>query len=124
MSGLTDQVFQMSKNHYSLFFEFWIQAMRHPEIWQTAIAPYHRFQIWLATILQSGVDEGSIDGSISPDTTSRILIAIVLGQLLQAFFDPLGAAWGDVTKAGIRSLVSGFSTGGERNTGAIQTGEI
>jgi hypothetical protein len=32
MSGLIDQVFQMSKYHYSLFFEFWIQAMRHPEI--------------------------------------------------------------------------------------------
>jgi len=110
--GLIDQVFQISKNHYALFFEFWVQAMRHPEIWQTAIAPYHRFQTWLAALLQSGIDEGSIDPSISPDATSRILIAMVLGQLLQAFFDPIGAAWGNVTKAGIQSMVSGFS----RNT--------
>jgi AcrR family transcriptional regulator len=109
MSALTDQVFQMSKNHYSLFFEFWIQAMRHPEIWQTAISPYHRFQTWLAAILQSGIDEGSLDPAISPDTTSRIMIAIVLGQLLQAFFDPIGAAWGEVTKSGIKTMVNGFS---------------
>ena len=99
----------MSKNHYSLFFEFWIQAMRHPEIWQTAIAPYHRFQTWLEAILQSGIDEGSLDPSISPDVTSRILIAMVLGQLLQAFFDPIGAAWGEVTKSGIKTMVNGFS---------------
>ncbi|MGD0006159.1 MAG: TetR/AcrR family transcriptional regulator [Anaerolineaceae bacterium] len=109
MSGLIDQVFQMSRNHYSLFFEFWIQAMRHPEIWQTAIAPYHRFQTWLAAILQSGINEGSVDPSVPPDDTSRILIAMVLGLLLQAFFDPNGAAWGDVTESGIKTLVTEFS---------------
>ncbi len=109
MSSLIDQVFQMSRNHYSLFFEFWIQAMRHPEIWQTAIAPYHRFQNWLAAILQSGINEGSVDPSISPDATSRILIAMVLGLLLQAFFDPVGAAWGHVTESAIKTLVTGFS---------------
>jgi len=108
-SGLIDHVFQMSKNHYSLFFEFWIQAMRHPEIWQTAIAPYHRFQTWLAAILQSGVNEGSLDSSVSPDGSSRILIAMVLGLLLQAFFDPNGAAWGNVTESGIKTLITGFS---------------
>jgi AcrR family transcriptional regulator len=109
MSGLTNQVFQMSKNHYSLFFEFWIQAMRHPEIWQTAIAPYHRFQTWLAAVLQSGINEGSLDPSTSPDNTSRILIAMVLGLLLQAFFDPTGANWAEVTESGIKKLVTGFS---------------
>jgi AcrR family transcriptional regulator len=109
MASLTDQVFQMSRHHYSLFFEFWIQAIRHPEIWQAAIAPYHRFQTWLAAILQSGIDEGSIDPSISVQETSRTLIAMVLGLLLQAFFDPVGAAWGNVTKSGIQSMVAGFS---------------
>jgi AcrR family transcriptional regulator len=109
MAGLTDQVFQMSKHHYSLFFEFWIQAIRHPEIWQAAIAPYHRFQTWLAVILQSGIAEGSIDPSISPEETSRVLIAMVLGLLLQAFFDPVGAAWGEVTKSCIQSMVNGFT---------------
>ena len=109
MSDLVDQVFQMSKNHYSLFFEFWIQAMRHPEIWQTAIAPYHRFQTWLAALLQSGINEGSIDPSISADDTSRIMIAMVLGLLLQAFFDPIGAAWGNVTRSGIKTMVTRIS---------------
>ena len=109
MSGLTDQVFQMSKHHYSLFFEFWIQAIRHPEIWQAANAPYHRFQTWLAAILQNGIDEGSIDPSISAQETSRTLIAMVLGLLLQAFFDPVGAAWGNVMKSAIQSMVNGFT---------------
>ena len=109
MSGLTDQVFQMSKHHYSLFFEFWIQAIRHPEIWQAAIAPYHRFQTWLAAILQNGIDEGSIDPSIPAEETSRTLIAMVLGLLLQAFFDPVGAAWGNVMKSAIQSMVAGFT---------------
>ena len=109
ISSLTDQVFQISKNHYSLFFEFWIQAFRHPEIWQVAIAPYHRFQNWFTSLLQNGIDEGSIDPSISPEETSRILIAMVLGLLLQAFFDPVGAAWGNVTKNGIQSMVNGFT---------------
>ena len=109
MAGLTNQVFQMSKNHYSLFFEFWIQAMRHPEIWQAAIAPYHRFQTWMAAVLQSGINEGSVDPTISSDDTSRILIAMVLGLLLQAFFDPHAANWGEVTESGIRTLVTGFS---------------
>ncbi len=109
ISGLTDQVFQISKKHYSLFFEFWIQAIRHPAIWQAAIAPYHRFQTWFAALLQNGIDEGSIDPSISPQETSRIMIAMVLGLLLQAFFDPVGAAWGNVTKSGIQSMVAGIS---------------
>ena len=109
MSELTGQVFQISKNHYSLFFEFWMQAIRHPEIWQTAIAPYQRFQTYCATLLQNGIDEGSIDPTISPEESSRILIAMVLGLLLQAFFDPVGANWGNVTKSGIQSMVAGFS---------------
>jgi hypothetical protein len=45
----------------------------------------------------------------TPPETSRLLIAMVLGLLLQAFFDPVGAAWGDVTKSGIQSMVTGIS---------------
>jgi hypothetical protein len=58
------------------------------------LRPAHRIQTWLVAILQSGVNEGSIDSSVSPDASSRILIATVLGLLLQAFFDPNGPAWG------------------------------
>jgi hypothetical protein len=37
------------------------------------------------------------------------MIAMVLGLLLQAFFDPVGTAWGNLTKSGIRSMVAGIS---------------
>jgi AcrR family transcriptional regulator len=109
MAGQTNAIFRISKDHYALFFEFWMQAIRHPEIWQAAIAPYQHFQEIIAGVLQSGISEGSIDPSINPADGAHVLVALALGLLLQAFFDPHGAAWEEITGQGVHMLLTGIS---------------
>jgi len=47
----------------------------------------------LRLFLQNGIDEGSIDPSISPEETSRILIAMVFGLITPGL---LRSGWGSL----------------------------
>ena len=108
MAGMTGDLFSESRDRYAIIFEFWIQASRQPEIWQAAIAPYHRYQELIAGIIQNGIDEGSLDEKIIPGDTARVLLALVMGLLLQAYFDPESASWGEVAHEGMRMFIEGI----------------
>ena len=45
---------------------------------------------------------------ISPGDTARVLLALVMGLLLQAYFDPEGAAWGRVAQEGMQMFIEGI----------------
>lgn len=108
MAGMTEDLFNASKDRYAIIFEFWMQASRQPEIWQAAIAPYHRYQDLFAGIIQNGIDEGSLDEKTIPGDAARVLLALVMGLLLQAYFDPESAAWGGVVQEGMRMFIEGI----------------
>lgn len=108
MAGLTSSVFEAADTQFPLFLEFWIQAGRQPEIWQTVVAPYHRYQALFSSIFDKGIQEGSLNQEISSAAAARVIIALAMGLLLQALFDPDGANWSQVTQEGVRMLMDGL----------------
>jgi AcrR family transcriptional regulator len=108
MAGMTGELSRDSKDRYAIIFEFWIQASRQPEIWKAAIAPYHRYLEVFAGIIQDGIDEGSLDGNIKPTYTAHMLLSLVLGLLLQAYFDPESTTWDSLAQESIRMFIEGI----------------
>jgi AcrR family transcriptional regulator len=108
MAGLTSSVFEAADKQFPLFLEFWVQASRQQEIWQTVMAPYHRYQALFSSIFDKGIQEGSLNREVSSAAAARVIIALAMGLLLQALFDPKGANWSQVTQEGVRMLMDGL----------------
>ncbi len=60
MAAETKGVFNAADGRIQLFFEFWQQARRDPEVWKEFIAPYRRYQDYFASIIEQGIAEGSV----------------------------------------------------------------
>lgn len=108
MAGLTGQVYDALEGGFPILLEFWRQASRQPEIWQKAVAPYHQYLGLFAGMVRQGIQDGDFDPEIDPDTSARIMMAVAMGLLLQASFDPKGADWQAVTRSGIRLILDGL----------------
>lgn len=108
MAGLTGQVFDALEGGFPILLEFWRQASCQREIWQEAVAPYHQYLGLFAGMVRQGVQDGDFSPEINPDTSARILMAVAMGLLLQASFDPDGADWQAVTRSGIRLILDGL----------------
>jgi len=108
MAGIIKKVFEAAGGRFSMFLEFWIQSNRKPEIWETTVSPYRRYQEMFSSIIKKGIEEKSIAEEINPDSVAKVIIALALGLLLQAFFDPRGAVWDELTKDGMRMLLNGI----------------
>ncbi len=104
MSGLMGIVFQSAGGYLPMFLEFWTQASHDPAVWETVIAPYRRYQEYFATMIQEGIDEGSLKPT-DPQVTARVMVALAVGLLLQGLLDPQGTDWGQVTQHGFQLLI-------------------
>lgn len=107
MASGTGPVFEGAGTRARIILEFWIQVSRHPDLWQTAIAPYHQYLEQFSALLERGVQEGSL-APLDTRAASRVVIALAMGLLLQSFFDPQGASWSGVTVEGMQLLVRGL----------------
>lgn len=107
MAALTQNIFQAADKRLPIFLEFWTQASRDPEVWRATIAPYRRYQQLFREIVQEGIDQGSLR-RVDPDATARMIIALVLGLLLQGLLDPEGAAWEKLAQESMQILVEGL----------------
>lgn len=107
-AGNMKAVFEGAPQRTQIIFEFWMQSMRNPEIWPVIVEPYHRYLAFFTKLLDQGKSEGTLSASLDSANASRILIALALGNLLQAFFDPQGAHWDDVTRDGVQTLLKGM----------------
>src|SRR4030042_6275852 len=56
MASLVGTLFQTADIHLPIFLEFWTQAIHDPHIWETAIAPYRRYQSYFAEMIPEGID--------------------------------------------------------------------
>ncbi len=108
MAGLTGQIYDALEGGFPILLEFWRQASRQPEIWQEAVAPYHQYLGIFAGMVQQGIEDDDFSTEIDPDTSARILMAVAMGLLLQASFDPKGADWQEVTRSGVRLILDGL----------------
>ena len=104
MSGLMEDIYESAGGSLPMFLEFWTQASHDPAVWETVIAPYRRYQEYFATMIQEGIDEGSLKPT-DPQVTARVMVALAVGLLLQGLLDPQGTDWGQVTQHGFQLLI-------------------
>ena len=105
MTELTGEIYRSAGGNLPMFLEFWNQAQHNPEIWQSVINPYHRYQCYFAEMIQEGIDEGSLK-AIDPQMTAQVMVAMAVGLLLQGLLDPQGADWQQVTKHGFQLILN------------------
>jgi len=108
MASLSGEIFNAIEGGFPMLLEFWTQARRQPVIWQQAVAPYRQSLNFFAQVIEEGVSQGAFDPALDPETSARILMAVAMGLLLQATFDPNGADWQEVTRSGIQMILSGL----------------
>lgn len=107
MAEMAGGVFQAADVRISIFPEIWVQAYRDPQIWQEVIAPYRQYQRYFSQMIQEGIAQGSLR-PIDADHASRTLVALAMGLLMQALFDPQGADWQAETRQTITLLLEGM----------------
>lgn len=104
MASMAPSVFEVASGHVPLFLEFWTQASRDPEVWKATVAPYRRYRGYFASLIQAGIDEGTLR-QVDPDASAGWIVSLAVGLLLQGLLDPEGADWGLVAQDGMRSLL-------------------
>lgn len=108
MAVISGSFFDELQGGFPILLEFWRQASRRPVVWERAVAPYHRYLEFFSGVIQAGIDEGAFHDSLDTELTGRILMAVAMGLLLQASFDPEGADWQATTRAAIKMVLNGM----------------
>ena len=113
MAGMLKFVFQSAGGRLPMFLEFWARASRDQEVWNTTIAPYRRYHQIFTSIVQRGVDEGSL-APTQPQNTAWVILALATGILMQGLLDPDATAWDEVGRHGMQVLMDGLQKGVEK----------
>jgi len=108
MAATTGSIFDELEGGFPILLEFWRQACREPVIWKQVVEPYHHYLDFFINMIQMGIDQGSMNASLDPELGARILMAVAMGLLIQASFDPDGANWQEVTQSGINIFLRGI----------------
>jgi AcrR family transcriptional regulator len=108
MAGLVGTLFQSADVHLPIFLEFWTQANHDPHIWETAIAPYRRYQSYFASLIQEGIDEGSLQ-PVDVQLAARVLVSLAVGMLMQSLFDPQITDWHTEARQSMELLMNGIA---------------
>ncbi len=107
MTSMAPAVFSQAENRLPMFLEFWTQASRDREVWQATIAPYRQFLEMFSGYIRRGVAEGSL-ADVDADSASRVVLAVLLGMILQGMMDPAGVDWSRATRQGMQIVVDGM----------------
>jgi AcrR family transcriptional regulator len=90
------------------FLEFWLQAMRDPEIAQRTIKPYYSFMSLFEKMFERGVAEGSIDPGSDPHQSMRLVIAFAIGMIMQSMLEPKREDWNKVSQYSLEKVLNGL----------------
>lgn len=113
MAGLVGPILQQHRDQLPILFEFWLQARRDPAVGQAAIAPYRRYQSYLAGLIRSGMADGSFK-PVDADLAGQMLMSLAIGLLLQAMLDPEGMDWSTAAQASIGIFLQGLGHAPQR----------
>jgi len=105
MTEMMGNVYQTARGYMPVFLEFWTQASHDPSVWQVVIAPYRRYQIYFASLVQEGITEGSFK-PVDPYLTARMIVAQAIGYLLQGVLDPGATDWSEEIHHSMKLLIS------------------
>ena len=104
MASVSKGVFKSARGQLPMFLEFWRESSHDPLVWNATIEPYQHYTNLFSGLIERGIQEGSLE-PVDPQTTARVLLALVLGVILQGVMDPEGAAWNDVLREGIQLIM-------------------
>jgi AcrR family transcriptional regulator len=104
MASVSEDVFKSARGQLPMFLEFWRESSHDPLVWNATIEPYRHYTNLFSGLIERGIQEGSLE-PVDPQTTARVLLALVLGIILQGVMDPEGAAWNDVLREGIQLIM-------------------
>lgn len=108
MAELVGSLFQTSDIHLPIFLEFWTQAFHDPQVWETAIAPYRRYQTYFTRMIEEGINEGSLY-PVDAQLTGRVLVSLAVGMLMQSLFDPQITDWKSEAKGSMELFLNGIA---------------
>lgn len=108
MAEQTTGLFGALEGGFPILLEFWTQASRQPELWEKVVEPYRQYLAFFVELIQQGQADGAFTDALVPERSARLLMAVAMGLLLQATFDPQGADWQDVSRSGIRMIIEGM----------------
>ncbi len=109
MASLSQQVYEAAEAQFPLYIEFLVQAMRRPEVWKAASAPFKQYRSIFSDIIQKGIEEESYQNELDTLMVSRIVISMAIGLLVQAVFDPGEVEWEETIKYGISIINKGIA---------------
>ncbi len=107
MAALAGSLFQTANIHLPIFLEFWTQANHDPQIWETAIAPYRRYQCYFAEMIQEGITQGSLK-PVDAQLAARVMVSLAVGMLMQSLFDPSIPDWQTEARQSMELLLNGM----------------
>ena len=107
MTGMMGQVFLQAEGQLPMFLEFWVQAVRNPEIEGLVMAPYRRYRQFFAGVIQQGVDQGEF-ADVDADMAAGMLVSIAVGYIVQGLGDPTGMDWSKQAQQGLETIIRGM----------------
>jgi AcrR family transcriptional regulator len=113
MTGAMESIFTDASGQLPMFMEFMVQASRDQAVWEATIAPYRIYQTQFARMLAEGKDEGSIRVDLDEQAAAWVLIAFLVGTLLQGEVMPEAADWKLVVKTGMRMFLDSVQRSAE-----------
>jgi AcrR family transcriptional regulator len=96
-------------NQIPIFLEFWVQAMRDPLIAKRMVKPYFKFVSLFETMFANGIAEKSIDPDTDPRLSSRLVIALSLGIIMQCMIEPNNEDWQKATQYSLEKVLLGLT---------------
>jgi AcrR family transcriptional regulator len=108
MAEMVGSLFQSADIHLPIFLEFWSQAKHDPQVWEATIAPFHRYQMYFAEMIQEGIDKGSIQ-PVDPQLTARVIVSLAVGLLMESLFDPQVTNWQVEARQSLELLMNGIA---------------
>jgi AcrR family transcriptional regulator len=107
LPAIMPDLYDLAQKWLPLFLEFWTQSVREPEVWEVTIKPYEKYVQLFSKMIQQGVEEGSIH-PVDAEDTSRIILSLAIGSIVQSMLDPKQAEWSDNMMKGMNLLFTGL----------------
>jgi AcrR family transcriptional regulator len=108
MTEIFQPILDAAKSGIPIFLEFWAHAVRDPELWQEAIAPYHRYQEYFTELL-SRVPDRSDSFKPDPKIAATAVLALAIGIILQGMMDTEDQNWSRVGRDSMKYLLDGMT---------------
>ncbi len=111
MTGVVGHVLAAAGAQLPIYVEYLTQALRDPVLQAATGAPYVRYHQRIAGLVRRGVEEGSLRPT-PPEAAASVILALVMGLLLEALLAPEAMDWEQAAAEGLRILLRGLGQEG------------